>query len=105
MKTYQQLMDYLLLLHETKSWRQIVKMPQFKGIPAGTLCSIAHGREPLDNHLRKQLDLPVFEPTAVCTICGIVHVKKCPHNITKPKYITEMSTKELLWCLENRKEF
>ena len=39
------------------SWRQIANLDEYKGIPFGTLDSIAHGLEPKRKH-RQQLGLP-----------------------------------------------
>ena len=44
-----------------KQWREIATMLEFKGVKAGTLCSIAKGNyEPQDNEIRKQLGLPTI---------------------------------------------
>lgn len=39
------------------SWREIAKMDDFKGIPPGTLCAIAKGREPMKPEHRRILNL------------------------------------------------
>jgi hypothetical protein len=51
--------ERLNLLHdEGMSWRQIAALPEFEGIPAGTLCSIAKGDfEPRANEVRRRLGL------------------------------------------------
>lgn len=38
-------------------WREIAALDEYVGIPAGTLCSVAHGEEPKRKH-RDQLGLP-----------------------------------------------
>ncbi len=44
-----------------EKWRDIASLPEFKGIPPGTLCSIAKGNyEPQDNEIRKTLGLPII---------------------------------------------
>ena len=63
------------------AWRDIAKMDAYKGIPAGTLCAIAKGREPKNPHYREILRLPVLAPAPVCAKCGAVHVtKRCTAN-------------------------
>ena len=42
-------------------WREIASLPEFDGVPPGTLCSIAKGNyEPKDNEIRKTLGLPTI---------------------------------------------
>jgi hypothetical protein len=63
-------------LHDSGSlsWRKIAALPDYQGIPAGTLCAIAKGREPKKKEHRKMLGLP---PAAVevdpCPDCGEAH--------------------------------
>ena len=54
--TAQERLNYL---HGTigLTWREIANLDDYRGIPAGTLCSIAHGAEPKRKH-RAQLGLP-----------------------------------------------
>jgi len=44
-------------LNETLTWRQIAVLDEYKGIPAGTLCSYAKGREPKNPEHRRILGL------------------------------------------------
>jgi len=104
MKSFNEVKEELNRLHKELSWRQIAKLDSYAGVKPGTLCAIAKGREPVDIHIRSILSLPAYLPTPVCPVCGIVHVKKCPHKNHKPKNIQDMSIKELLWSLENREE-
>ena len=104
MKSYDQVKQELIELNKTLSWRKIAKLDSYVGVKPGTLCAMAKGREPVDIHIRAKLDLPAYVSTPVCPLCGIVHIKKCPHTNHKPKNIQDMSIKELLWSLENRKE-
>jgi hypothetical protein len=68
-------------------WREISK---YYGLPAGTLSSIAKGREPKDPHTRALLNLPVLAPTPVCPGCGIVHIKPtCPRK-RKPRIASNL---------------
>ena len=46
---------------EGVSWRKIAKMPEFKGIPAGSLCSYAGGWEPKTETARRMFGLKVTE--------------------------------------------
>ena len=87
-------------------WRQIALEPDFRGIPHSTLRDIANGIEPKGKEIRAQLGLPEIVELEVCPSCGIVHTKVCPKKrVIKPKRIQDMSKEELLWALENRKEF
>lgn len=48
-------------LHDTEglSWRKIAALDEYKGIPAGSLCSYAYGREPKKLEHRRILGLPM----------------------------------------------
>jgi hypothetical protein len=39
------------------TWRKIANLDDFKGIPAGTLCSFYKGREPMNPEYRRILGL------------------------------------------------
>lgn len=56
-------------------WRRIAA--DFPGVPAGTLCAIAKGREPKGARIRRALGLPAMQPAPVCPRCGVVHVRQC----------------------------
>jgi hypothetical protein len=43
------------------SWRKIAKMEEYKGIPAGSLCSYAGGWEPKTEKARRMFNLPVVK--------------------------------------------
>ena len=43
------------------SWRKIAQMDEFKGIPAGSLCSYAGGWEPKTEKARRMFGLRVVE--------------------------------------------
>jgi len=48
----------LIHLHDTKhmTWREIADLEEYRGIPAGTLCSVAKGDyEPKDLIIRRKL--------------------------------------------------
>ena len=47
-------------LHEKHkmNWREIALLDQFDGIPAGTLCAVAKGRDPKKASIRAALGLP-----------------------------------------------
>lgn len=58
------------------TWRAVGK---HFGIPAGTACSVAKGRDPQTPAIRKALGLPVLHLAPACPACGVVHVsKRCP---------------------------
>jgi hypothetical protein len=64
-------------LHDSQSlsWRKISARSEYQGIPAGTLCAIAKGREPKKIKHRKILGLPVvYVPALPCDDCGEVHI-------------------------------
>jgi hypothetical protein len=69
-------------------WREIAQMPEYQGIPAGTLCAIAKGREPKCAKVRKILGLPILAPAPVCPTCGIPHTKRCPVRKPVPAWVT-----------------
>lgn len=50
-------------LHDEKgmSWREIAELPEYEGIPAGSLCSFAKSWEPKTNKSRRQFGLDTFE--------------------------------------------
>jgi hypothetical protein len=56
------------------SWRAVSKI---LGLPAGTLCAIAKGREPKKAEHRLALGLPVLAPASICPACKVVHVGRC----------------------------
>ena len=39
------------------TWRKIAEMPEFRDVPAGTLCSIAKGYKPKSRELRARLGM------------------------------------------------
>lgn len=47
------------------------------GIPAGTACAVAKGREPKSAAIRKALGLPVLGQGRICPIHGVVHDRQC----------------------------
>jgi len=54
--------DRLKWLHDTwhRPWREIAALDEYKGIPAGSLCSIAKGRDPTNPEYRRILGLPLM---------------------------------------------
>lgn len=60
------------------TWRAIAA--HFDGVPAGTLCAIAKGRDPKSPAIRQALGLPAFAPAAVCPVHGVVHTGRCPRR-------------------------
>ena len=50
---------HLLRLHDKKgmTWRKIAKMKEYRGIPAGTLCSISKGYWPKDLTVLRKLGI------------------------------------------------
>lgn len=61
--------------HPPTPWR--VLAADYPGVPAGTLCAIAKGREPRKASIRAALGLPVLIPAPACFVCGVVHTRQC----------------------------
>lgn len=56
--------ERLIALHGTLgSWRRVAA--RFPGVPPGTLCAVAHGREPRKPEIRAALGLPPLERVEV----------------------------------------
>jgi len=67
----------LKVIHDTSDmvWRDIANLEQYRGIPPGTLSTIAkHGYVP--KKWRTRLGLPVLLPAPACIRCGEVHTTK-----------------------------
>lgn len=65
--------------HIPLTWREIAE--RYPGVPAGTLCAIAKGREPKKHAIRNALGLPDLAPAPVCPHCGRVHQSDvCPEQ-------------------------
>ncbi len=79
-QTLDKVKDELTTLKKAKGlrWSDISQKPEYVGIPAGTLCSIAKGRDPKNPYYRAILHLSVLVPTPVCPIHGVVHPGECP---------------------------
>ena len=58
-------------------WRDIAKMPKFKGIPIQTLSMIYLGKRDVPKKFRKQLGEPATAPAPVCLVHGVVHCFDC----------------------------
>lgn len=74
-------------LHDTQhlSWRLIAALPEFVGVPAGTLCTWSKtGYLPRKHHARFGWTVTVDVP--VCPIHGTVHCYDCSREIVKPKH-------------------
>ena len=94
-----------LNLVQHMSWREIAKLPEFQGIPAGTLCSISKGFEPKNPKVRVQLGLSAQALAPVCPTCGVVHVtKRCPTKRIITKW-RDLPTEQLAWAILNREPF
>jgi hypothetical protein len=79
--TYDTLKKRLNYLHgiDKVSYRKIALLDEFYGVPAGTLCDMAKGKEPRSPHLRARLGLPALVSLPPCPKCGEVHLAKtCP---------------------------
>lgn len=108
------LREKLKTLHDTYGlpWRRIAQMPEFLGIPAGTLCAITKG-EKVPRKYEAQLGLPHTEPVPVCLEHQVVHRYDC-HTQTvrarttrKPRAwrsLIDLPATELRWMLENRED-
>jgi hypothetical protein len=84
------------------TWREIANLPEFQGIPAGTLCSISKGYDVKNPSVRVKLGLPARALAPVCVSCGVVHVsRKCPARKSLPNW-RDLPVKTLAWCILNR---
>lgn len=55
------------------TWRDIANLPEYRGVPAATLCAIyKHGREPQNAAHRRILGLPVLGLGEICPVHGKV---------------------------------
>lgn len=55
------------LYNEQKmKWREIADLPEYRGVPPGTLCAIMKGRNPKKHETRHILGLPIL-----CPRCGL----------------------------------
>jgi hypothetical protein len=73
---------------QSLTWRHI-RASYFPGVPAGTLCAVARGREPRKPEIRRALGLPVdpviLATPRVCACgCGISYVPIVPHQRRLP---------------------
>lgn len=101
--------ERLKYLHDTRmmSWAQIALLDEYSGISRATLCAIAHGREPKNEHTRAILHLPQYAPAPVCPRCGEVHTKKsCPRERVpwSQRPWRDIPAALLRWKLDNREE-
>lgn len=62
-------------------WRKIAEF--FPGVPAGTLCAIAKGRDPKSPAIRAALGLPAYASALVCPVHGVVHAGRCPRRASR----------------------
>lgn len=99
--------DELKRLHDTQGlkWREIALLPEYSGIPPGTLCAIAKGY-PVPNIHRAKLNLPALAPAPVCPECDVVHVAGCPKAKRPRRYhdLYAMPVELLKWKLRNREK-
>jgi nucleoid-associated protein YgaU len=72
-----QICTELLNRHSDMSWREIASKPEYRGIPAGTLWSIAKGREPKSLRYRTILHLPRAYSNP-----SLPEVRRRPHDQT-----------------------
>jgi hypothetical protein len=69
--------DLLRKNNQGIGWRDLAE--NYPGVPPGTLCAFAHGREPKKPSVRAALGLPVLAPAPVCPDCQVPHVtQRCP---------------------------
>jgi len=92
-------------------WSEIAQMPKFRGIPQQTLGMIYLGKRSVPKKYRAQLGEPDTQPVPICTKCGVPHWYDCKtHGLKRKKTmktwtsLSSLSSKEILWLLENRIE-
>ena len=67
-----------------KSFYRVVQDPKYKGLPAGTACSIYHGKK--FKKWWRIYGLSITQEVEVCHHCGIAHVRKtCPNQQSNTK--------------------
>jgi len=54
------------------SFHKMAVMSDFRGMPAGTICAVYHGK-PLPKKWREAFGFPVMLPAPACAKCGKVH--------------------------------
>jgi hypothetical protein len=78
------------------SFRKIARLPEFSGVPFGTLANVAKGRDPKDTHTRALLGLPAIAHVvpvqgavpdgtqvigaSMCIICSKWYVSNSPRR-------------------------
>jgi hypothetical protein len=84
------------------AFRRIAQLPDYLGVPPGTLCSIAKGRDPKSPRIRTILGLPALALAPVCVKCGEVHPsKRCTKgSVPKPR-IKHICENCRFWISEN----
>ena len=94
-------------LNNAMAWRAIARLPQYQGIPHGTLDSYSKGRPIVNEHHRLILGLTALERVPVCPIHRVAHYTVHKRN-RRVKVITrwrDLPTVELLAALVNREEY
>jgi hypothetical protein len=83
------------------SWRMMPLLPEFRGIPYGTLWDIANGKDPKNPITRAQLGLAPHESCGQCWRFNKYIKRALPDKITR---WDQLSPKTLLFLLEHREE-
>lgn len=97
----------LNLLHTTLIWRSIAELPQYQGIPFGSLNNYANGRPIKSRKHRLILGLEITEPVPVCPIHHTAHFKVHRRAYARRPVLRwrDLPPALLLWALEHREEF
>lgn len=99
-KTFQMVRDEILSARKQGlSLRQI--SAHYPGVSFGTIGRIIEGVEPKTPDIRHALGMTVYQPAPVCPIHGVVHVGRCPREVTY-KRLVDMPLDLLRWKFENR---
>jgi len=81
---FEQLQARLIYLKSRMKWKEILLLPDFRGVAAGTLSNALHGREPRDPIIRAKLHLAPD--------------KNCGHCWRFNKYIKEATRSPSRWA-------
>jgi hypothetical protein len=99
MTTYIELRERLIELRKTMKWREIALLPDFHGLPIGTISNLIY-REPKSPIIRERLGLPQHKSCGMCYVFNR-YIKKATR---KPRKIFDMPTRQLRIAFINREE-
>jgi len=99
--TLEEISAYLMDLNKRMTWKEIAVLPDFYGIPPGTLYAIAHGRDPKSPIIRDQLGLPQEDSCGQCWRFN-QYIGLARRLRRKPSRLHQMSKQALKLAFRNR---